>query len=198
MIETLVVATGNRKKVREIERMLGSEGVRIETLADYPDCPETVEDADTFEGNALKKARTVCAYTGKPSLADDSGLVVDALDGRPGVYSARYAGADARDADNNALLRRELEGVEDARRTGRFVCVMAYVTPQGEERTFRGTVEGRIGYEPAGDEGFGYDPLFYPLGHERTFAQMEGWQKDAMSHRGRALQEFVQWLRHGQ
>ena len=197
----IIVATRNSKKIAEIARMLEGSGIRAASLDEVPGCPEVVEDAPDFEGNALKKAREVSAFTAMPALADDSGLVVDALGGAPGVFSARYAGEDAADMDNNRKLLEELEGVPAGKRTARFVCVMAYVTPDGEERTFKGTVEGVIGFESKGESGFGYDPLFIPdlpegpEGHERTFAEMSGREKDSMSHRGRALRAFVDHLR---
>jgi XTP/dITP diphosphohydrolase len=193
----MVVATRNRKKIAEIARMLAGSGLSALSLDQVPGCPEVVEDAPDFEGNALKKAREICAFSGRPALADDSGLVVDALGGAPGVYSARYAGEDATDMDNNRKLLKGLEGVPPEKRTARFVCVMAYVTPGGEERTFTGDCEGSIGFANRGESGFGYDPLFVPDGHKKTFAEMTGDEKDSMSHRGRALRAFAKFVRAG-
>jgi XTP/dITP diphosphohydrolase len=191
----LVVATRNTKKIKEINRILKGSGLNLQSLDDFSDCPEVEETADTFEGNSLKKAREVSAYTKSAALADDSGLVVDALDGRPGVYSARYAGVDATDKDNCALLLKELADTQLEKRTARFVCVMSLVYTDGTEHTFTGKVEGKIGFEPRGESGFGYDPVFYPEGHERTFAQMSADEKDSLSHRGRALEALADFLK---
>ena len=197
----IVVATRNRKKITAIIRMLEGSGIRIMSLDEFPDCPEVEEDSPDFEGNALKKARAAAAFTRRAALADDSGLVVDALGGRPGVYSARYAGEGASDQDNNRKLIAEMEDVPVGKRTARFVCVMAYVSPEWAEHTFKGTVEGRLGFENRGESGFGYDPLFIPdlpegpEGHDRTFAEMSGEEKDSMSHRGRALAAFISFIK---
>jgi XTP/dITP diphosphohydrolase len=190
----LVVATRNRKKVEEIRRILEGLDVRLLTLDDFPDCPEVEETERSFEGNASKKAREVSAHTGKASVADDSGLEVDALGGEPGVMSARYAGEGASDRDNLDKLLRELRHVPDAERTGRFVCVIALARPDGTMVTFHGKVEGTIGAEPHGESGFGYDPVFCPEGNERTFAEMSGKEKDALSHRGEALRKMRGYL----
>ncbi len=193
----LVLATRNAKKVEEIRRITAGLPITVLSLADFPDCPETVEDRDTFEGNAVKKAVEVCCCTGKAALADDSGLEVDALDGAPGVLSARYAGGSGsgNDARNSAKLLAELAAIPAEKRGGRFVCCIALAIPKGEIKTFFGTVEGRIGQEPKGANGFGYDPVFLPEGHERTFAEMSAAEKDGMSHRGRALLQLADFLR---
>ena len=196
-VSEVVVATRNSKKVAEIGRILDGTAVGLRDLGEFPGCPEVEETEDSFEGNALKKAREVAAFTGLPALADDSGLVVDALDGAPGVFSARYAGEDADDMDNNRKLLKELEGVPEERRTARFVCVIALSVPGGGEHVFEGRVEGRIGHESRGATGFGYDPLFVPEGHERTFAEMSGEEKDSMSHRGRALRKLREHFDQG-
>ena len=159
-------------------------------LGDFPDCPEVVEDGDTFTANAQKKAVEVARFTGCHALADDSGLVVDALQGEPGIYSARYAGEQATDKDNLDKVLQNLDGITDSQRTARFQCVIALATPAGDVTSFAGTVEGKINLEPRGDNGFGYDPVFIPRGFDRTFAQMDPGQKDRLSHRGRALQAF--------
>lgn len=191
----IVVATNNAHKVAEISRVLAQLDWECVPLAQCGTFPEPVEDADTFEGNALIKARVAHANTGMPALADDSGLVVDALDGAPGVYSARFAsedGADASDEANNAKLMRLLEGVPDAQRTARYVCALAFVDEDGSEMTVRGTCEGRIGHAAAGSNGFGYDPYFISDAYPgQTLAQVEPAQKDAISHRGNALRTFV-------
>lgn len=190
----LVIATRNSKKIGEITRILEGLPVRLFTLADFPGCPEVVEDADSFEGNALKKAKAVAEYAQKPALSDDSGLEVYILNNAPGVFSARYAGEHADDRKNVDRLLSELSGVEDGMRRARFVCCIALAFPEGRVETFVGTVEGRIGREMKGVSGFGYDPVFYPEGHGRTFAEMSPREKDALSHRGRALEKLREYL----
>ena len=191
----IVLATRNKKKIEEIKRITADLPITILSLDNYPDCPETVEDRDSFEGNATKKAVEVCRCTGKPALADDSGLEVDALHGAPGVYSARYAGSGANDVMNYEKLLSELKNVPAWERTARFVCCMALAFPDGTVRTFLGSARGRIGPEPKGKTGFGYDPVFYPEGFDRTFADMTGEEKDRLSHRGKALEKLAQFLR---
>ena len=185
---TVVVATRNRGKLREIlvlleESKLGFRLVTIDELA--PDV-ELREDEATFEGNALAKARQAASATGLPALADDSGLEVDALGGAPGVHSARYAGPQARYADNVAKLLRELAGVPSEKRTARFrtVCVAAW--PDGTEISADGALAGTITEEPRGTNGFGYDPVFVPKGETRTYAELSEEEKNAISHRARA------------
>jgi XTP/dITP diphosphohydrolase len=190
----LVVATRNRKKVEEIRRILEGVPVALYSLDDFPGCPEVEEDQDTFEGNAVKKATAVAQYTKKPAIADDSGLEVYALNGAPGVFSARYAGEGADDRKNLEKVLSELRGVEEGKRGARFVCVIALAFPEGRVETFDGFVEGRIGTGPKGVSGFGYDPVFYPKGHGRTFAEMDADEKDALSHRGMALKELRVYL----
>ncbi len=187
----IVLATRNPHKVAEIVRLGGALSVVFESLADHPGVPDIKETGSTFEENARLKARAVAAATGLPALADDSGLEVDALGGEPGVYSARYAGPGANDAANCALLLERLAGVPDEKRTARFRCVIAYCHPDGHEWMVEGACEGRIGRECRGESGFGYDPLFFPVGEERTFAEMEGAEKDALSHRGQAVRRAV-------
>ncbi|HXX81472.1 MAG TPA: XTP/dITP diphosphatase [Thermodesulfovibrionales bacterium] len=190
----LVTATRNRKKVEEIRRILEGVAVELLSLDDFPCCPEVAEDADTFKGNAVKKARAVANFTGKPSVADDSGLEVDVLKGAPGVLSARYAGSGADDKKNLEKLLAELRGTEESGRGARFVCVIALAFPNGRVETFHGVSEGRIGAEPRGFNGFGYDPVFYPRGHHTTFAEMSADEKDALSHRGIALRKLRAYL----
>lgn len=191
--ERIVLASANPKKAAELAEILGGHG--IELLPRPADVPEVVEDQPDFEGNARLKAVALARVTGLAALADDSGLVVDALGGEPGVRSARYAGDAADDADNVARLLVELERVgavaaED--RTARFVCVLVLRTAEGDELVVDGAVEGRIADSPSGDAGFGYDPVFVPdEGDGRTFAQMDPDEKHAMSHRGRALRALV-------
>jgi XTP/dITP diphosphohydrolase len=191
----IVVATRNRKKVQEIKRITEGMTISILTLDDFPECPEVVEDGTTFEENAIKKAVTVAKYAGKPALADDSGLEVYALGGAPGTMSARYAGENAGDRNNVEKLLHEMRSLPDEQRTARFVCCIALALPDGGVATFYGYSEGRIGMEPKGFNGFGYDPIFYPRGHSRTFAEMSDGEKDALSHRGIALGKVCEYLR---
>jgi XTP/dITP diphosphohydrolase len=187
----IVLATRNPHKVAEIVRLAGATNIVFESLADHPDVPDVPETGRTFAQNARLKARAVAAATGMPALADDSGLEVDALGGEPGVYSARYAGPGANDAANCDLLLARLAEVPDDERTARFRCVIAYRHPDGREWTVEGACEGRIGRECRGESGFGYDPLFFPVGQQRTFAEMKGAEKDALSHRGQAVRRAV-------
>lgn len=194
----VLVATRNAGKVRELARLLADlEGVELVGLDAFPDLADVIEDADTFEGNAIKKAREVARATGLPTIADDSGLVVDALGGAPGVYSARYAGAHGDDAANNDKLLCELEDVADADRAARFVCVLAFADPsRGEEvSVVRGTIEGHVLRAPRGAGGFGYDPLFLPVGETRTTAEMPADEKNAISHRAEASRKMRDVLR---
>ncbi len=192
----IVLATRNKKKIEEIKRITADLPINVLSLDDFPECPETVEDRDTFEGNAVKKAVEVCRCTGKPSLADDSGLEVDALGGAPGVYSARFAGGEGggNDVRNYEKLLAELKDVPDNKRSARFVCCIALSFPDGTVNTFFGYAKGRIGHEPRGKTGFGYDPVFIPEGHKRTFAEMAGIEKDSLSHRGKALKKLAVFL----
>lgn len=158
--------------------------------------PEVIEDQDTFSGNALKKARALAALLPEEglALADDSGICIDAFDGAPGVYSARYAGEGASDEENLAKLIREMEPFPDGSRGGRFVCHLAVVSPHGEERVFEGEILGEILREPRGEGGFGYDPVFRPLGRKRTTSEMSSSEKAAISHRGNAMKKLLDWL----
>jgi len=187
----LLIATGNAHKLGEIRAMLAWPGVTLVGMKEYGrPLPEVDEDAETFEGNALKKARTLCAATGLWTLADDSGLEVAALGGAPGVRSARYAGEGKGDAANNARLLRELDGVEDRR--ARFRCVLALAAPDGRTWTVEGRCEGRIAHEASGTGGFGYDPLFHPDGGTQSFAAIPAEEKNRISHRARALAAAAQ------
>lgn len=169
--------------------------VAILTLDDFPACPEVEEDKPDFEGNAVKKARAVARFADKIAVSDDSGLEVDALGGAPGVMSARYAGENAGDAANLKKLLEDMREVRDEKRGARFVCCIALSFPDGKAVTFQGLVEGHIGREPRGKMGFGYDPVFYPAGHRKTFAEMTAEEKDALSHRGAALRKFKEYLK---
>jgi len=188
----LVLATRNAGKVAELEDRLAGLGVDLVSAGSLPDAPEVEEDADTLRGNAEKKARALFAHTGLPSLADDTGLEVDALDGAPGVRSARYAGEDADEEANRRKLLAELAGAPT--RTARFRTVLAFVDSDGVQ-FFEGVCEGLVATEEAGTGGFGYDALFRPAdGDGRTFAQMSSDEKNQISHRGRALDAFAAWL----
>jgi XTP/dITP diphosphohydrolase len=197
-MKELVVATRNRGKLKEIQALLTGVVGNVRCAADFPDLADTVEDGDTFQANALKKAREAMLHTGLPALADDSGLVVDVLDGRPGVYSARFAGEGAGDAANNRRLLEELAAVPPGQRQAAFVCQLAFVTPQGEEQLFDGRIGGTILTAPRGEGGFGYDPLFLVDGCDLTMAELGVSEKNAISHRGQALQQFLTFLEQEQ
>ena len=182
----VLVATRNRHKLEEIRQIFALPGLDLLAADELPGLPADVEeDADTFEGNALKKARVLCAASGLWTLADDSGLEVAALDNAPGVYSARYAGEPCSYPANNAKLLRELGASEDRR--ARFRCAIALCAPDGREWTVDGSCPGRILHAARGANGFGYDPLFVPDGFDKTFAELDGATKNRISHRGRAL-----------
>lgn len=193
-MKTLVLATRNAGKLAEMRRLLENAAIDIVGLTDLPDLPEVVEDGATFADNARKKAETVAAWTGLPCLADDSGLVVEALGGRPGVHSARYAGPTADDAANNRKLLEQLAGVPADRRQAAFQCVMALCRPGKQTRLFEGRVEGMILSAPQGEGGFGYDPLFYLVGQGCTMAQLPLDLKNRLSHRGQALRQVLSSL----
>ena len=186
-MKTLILASNNAHKVVEVQRVLEPLGYTLKPLSAFPEIPDPPETGTTFEANALQKARFVFERTGLPTLADDSGLEVDALGGAPGVYSKRYT-PEAIAKTNNAKLLRELTGIEE--RSGRFVCALALVTERGEE-AWRGCVEGAIAHKLSGENGFGYDPLFLPdASPERSMAELSPSEKDAISHRGQALLEL--------
>ncbi|TAN42494.1 MAG: XTP/dITP diphosphatase [Nitrospirae bacterium] len=191
----IVLATRNKKKAEELQRILSGAGVTVLTLNDFPDCPEVVEDKDTFEGNAIKKASEVALYTGRAAVADDSGLEVYALGNAPGVMSARYAGEDADDDKNIEKLLSKMKGLEQAERGARFVCCIAFARPDHEIKTFFGFVEGGIGTERRGTGGFGYDPVFFSSGSGLSFAEISSAEKDAVSHRKKALELFADYLK---
>jgi len=193
-MKQLLVATRNKGKIAEINALLVGLVDRISSSADFADVPETVEDGATFEENALKKAREAACFSGLPTLADDSGLVVDALGGRPGVFSARFAGENADDEANNTRLQEECRGIPAEQRQAAFVCVLAYVTPEGIERTFCGRVGGHILEHARGTGGFGYDPLFLVEGYDQTMAELSMEQKNCISHRAQAFRLFREYL----
>jgi XTP/dITP diphosphohydrolase len=199
----LVLATRNLGKVKELTAMLNSDGqrknIQILSLQDFPDAPEVVEDGETYEENAAKKATVIADYTGLRTLADDAGLEVDALDGAPGVHSKRWAGDDATDAIRVQKLLEALEGVSN--RSARFVAAIAIAEPIGVEnpsynraQVVVGKCEGHIIHAPAGDSGFGYDPIFVPIGYEKTFAELGDAIKNRISHRSEAFRLALKLL----
>ena len=185
----LVLATNNRDKIREIKHLLDDLPVTILTRDDFLDFPDPDETGETLIENAVLKAREISTFCDLPALADDSGLEVDALDGAPGVYSSRYAGPDVTYQDNNEKLIRELRDVPTDKRTARFRCVIAIAWNGETVETVEGTAEGRITDDLSGDEGFGYDPVFYYPPADKRFSQMTLEEKNLVSHRGKALQE---------
>ncbi len=196
-MQRVVLATHNAKKLAELRRIVEASGLGVDVvgLDDVATYPEPAETERSFEGNALIKARVAAAATGLPALADDSGIEVDVLNQMPGVRSARWAGGHGDDAENLALLLRQIDDVPDPERTARFVCAMALVLPGGAEHVERATMEGRLGREVRGANGFGYDPAFIPEGHELTTAELDPDAKDAISHRGKSVRQMVAHLR---
>ena len=187
----IVLATKNKGKIKEMRQLLAPMHIEVLSLADFAPVDDAEENGATFAENAMIKARYYFAHTGIPCLADDSGLEVDALGGRPGVYSARYSGEDATDQTNNAKVLQEMEGVEAEKRTARFRCSMALVG-DGSELTTDGTCEGILLAEERGSGGFGYDPLFYVPKFERTLAEMSSDEKNGISHRGAAVRKMAE------
>jgi XTP/dITP diphosphohydrolase len=190
----LVVATRNMGKLKEIRRLLEAQGVKILGLDKFPEAPEVEEDGDTFAANATKKAEAFVRATGLPCLADDSGLVVAALQNRPGVHSARFSGDKATDHSNNSKLLDEMAMVPEKQRQAAFCCVMALSLPGEPTRLFEGRVEGLILHEEKGDGGFGYDPLFWLPEFDCTMAELPLDIKNRISHRGQALRQVVEYL----
>ena len=195
MITELVLATRNQHKGRELKALLGGEGLIIRCLAEFPEAPDVVEDGPTCEANAIKKAKEIARHTGLPAIADDTGLMVDALDGQPGVYAARYAGEAATYRDNCAKLLRELEGVPRERRGARFVTVAAIALPTGQSAAVEGALEGFITDQEIGSQGFGYDPVFFIPESGKTLAEMSPAEKNRISHRARAFGKAKKLLR---
>lgn len=191
----LLVATGNQGKLKEIRRLLADTPVEIIGLDAYPELPEVVEDGATFELNARKKALEMAAATGCLTLADDSGLMVEALDGAPGVISARYAGENGDDQANNRKLMQVMQEVPDAKRQAAFYCVMALAEPGGRCRTFEGRISGILLREPRGDGGFGYDPYFLVPEYGKTTSELPLEIKNRISHRGNALRQVLPVLK---
>jgi XTP/dITP diphosphohydrolase len=193
MTPRVVLATRNAKKLAELRRIVAEVAPQVQVLGldDVAVYPEPAETERTFEGNALLKARACTAATGLPALADDSGLAVDVLNQMPGVRSARWAGPVASDEENNTLLLQQLEDVPAAVRTARFICAMALVLPDGTEHVRLGEMPGHLAVSPAGNNGFGYDPLFVAEGNTMTNGELEPSAKDAISHRGRAVRAIL-------
>ncbi|MGI6638778.1 MAG: XTP/dITP diphosphatase [Desulfobulbus sp.] len=189
MQTVIVLATQNANKIREIRELLQEYTVQVKSLADFGPMPEAVEDGATFDENAYKKALHYAKVLGLPCLADDSGLCVDVLDGRPGVHSARYAGEQASDADNCAKLLKEMTG--QTNRAAHFTCVLSLAVPSGPALTWEASCAGEILEEKRGESGFGYDPVFYYPDFGKTFAEVSLAQKSSVSHRGKALREFA-------
>lgn len=187
MSKRIIFATGNEGKMKEIREILGDLGYEILSMKEAGVDVDIVEDGETFEENAIIKATTVMKATGSIVLADDSGLEVDYLNKEPGVMSARYMGENTSYRIKNQIIIDRLDGVPDEKRTARFVCVIAAAFPDGRVETRRGTIEGRIAYEPAGEHGFGYDPIFYYPEKKMTTAQLSPEEKNKVSHRGKAL-----------
>ncbi|MBR2439922.1 MAG: XTP/dITP diphosphatase [Lentisphaeria bacterium] len=191
----MLAATTNKNKVREFQEILKDlkDKINIITTDAIPNFPEIVEDGTTFAENAMKKAKEASAFADMVAMADDSGLVVEALDGAPGIHSARYAGEGASDADRIAKLLKAMDGVTDRR--AKFVCAAAIAYRGEEVKTFIGEIKGKITLAPSGSNGFGYDPVFIPDGFEKTFAELTDEEKNAVSHRGRAMSAVADFLR---
>lgn len=189
MTTKVVIASRNEHKIDEMRRILNEAGLSLDFVGiqEFPDLPDVDETGETFAENALLKAREICAYTGLPAIADDSGLCVDALGGMPGIFSARWSGTHGNDLANLQLLLAQISHVASDRRTASFRCAAAIVTPGGAEKVVEGVMAGRLIDTPRGANGFGYDPIFVADGYSITTAEMDSASKDAISHRGRAI-----------
>ena len=194
-MKEIVIATRNKGKVKDFELLFNKYGIKVKSLLDLsPEIGDIEETGTTCEENAAIKAGDISKKRHIPVIADDSGIEIDALNGAPGVYSARYAGTDKDDEANNQKVLSELKYIPSSDRTARFVCVLAIAEP-GKSTVFkRGECEGKIGFEPVGENGFGYDPLFYPSGFDKTMAQMSPKEKSEISHRKKALDQLEDWL----
>ncbi len=190
MKQIIVLATTNKGKTKEIQALLAGFPIEVKNLSDFGPIPEVIEDGDTFDENAYKKASFTAKVLGYPAIADDSGLCVEALDGAPGVYSARYAGENATDQENVDKMLAELKGHDN--RNAAFKCVISIAVPSGAALTYEGECKGVIAKEPAGENGFGYDPLFFYPDFNKTFAQVDMAEKAAVSHRGKALKQVAE------
>jgi XTP/dITP diphosphohydrolase len=197
MTTTVVLATRNQHKVDELRRILSTVGLDVELVGtdQFPELPEVAETGSSFAANALLKARDVAQRTGHVAIADDSGLSVDALNGMPGIFSARWSGRHGDDRANLELVLAQVEDIPDSRRGAAFHCAAAVVTPAGDERVVEGVLEGSLIREPRGSNGFGYDPIFTPRGYVLTTAELTPYEKDAISHRGQAFRALAPVLK---
>ncbi|PLT30201.1 XTP/dITP diphosphatase [Peribacillus deserti] len=193
-MKTVLIATKNKGKAKEFESLFASKGYEVLTLLDIPNAPDVEETGSSFEENAVIKAEAIARQAGHFVVADDSGLIVDALDGRPGIFSARYAGEDKNDQANLEKVLEELRGVPEGERTARFYCSLALASPNQETITVAGSVEGLIINEPRGDSGFGYDPIFFVKDLGKTMAELSSQEKNKISHRAHALKELESLL----
>lgn len=194
-MKALVIASKNKGKIKEFKQLFGAYGIQVKSLIDFPEGIKDVEETGTtFEANARLKAEEIAAVLGMPVLADDSGLVIHALDGRPGVYSARYAGEPTDDAKNNEKVLDEMKDIQASDRQAYFNCVLALAIPDGETIFFNGKCEGEITKVPVGENGFGYDPIFIPNGFDATMGQLKDDEKNKISHRYKALVQAQEWL----
>ncbi|WP_066175274.1 XTP/dITP diphosphatase [Bacillus marinisedimentorum] len=189
-MEEIIIATKNKGKVKDFEALLSKRGIQVRSLHDFPDMPDVEETGSTFEENAILKAETIARKLGRTVIADDSGLIVDYLDGRPGVYSARYAGEEKNDRANLEKVLAELEGVPEDERTARFYCVLAVSVPDEEPKVAEGTCEGLIARKPQGEHGFGYDPIFFVKEKNKTMGQLTKEEKNKISHRAAAMEKL--------
>ncbi|WP_203361568.1 XTP/dITP diphosphatase [Bacillus sp. REN10] len=193
-MDAVIIATKNKGKAKEFAEMFASFGLDVETLLDHPEFADIEETGETFEENAILKAEAICKLTGRLVIADDSGLIIDALDGRPGVYSARYAGEEKSDEANIQKVLDELRDIPNEKRTARFYCALAIAMPGKETTTVAGTCEGRMTKEKQGTNGFGYDPIFYVERFGATMADLAPETKNSISHRGQALKKLREQL----
>ena len=194
MSKKIIIATGNKGKAKEFEDLFHTYGYEIETLLDHPEIPDIPETGETFQENAYQKASFLSEHLGTIVLADDSGLEVDALDGAPGIYSARYAGEHGNDKKNNEKLLKDLKELNTSNREANFICSLVLVGPEREPLFVEGKVYGTILEEPRGENGFGYDPLFYVAEKDKSMAELSSAEKNTMSHRAKAIQELEKHL----
>lgn len=193
-LHELVIATRNPGKLREMEAILSSLPLKILSLKDYPDIPEVMEDGATFAENATKKARVIAQLTNRPTIADDSGLTVDSLNGRPGVFSSRYAGDEATDQERCLKILDEMAAIPEGHRQAAFICAMALAFPDGRMQVVHGECRGRVTFAPRGKYGFGYDPIFFVSELGKTMAELLPEVKNRISHRARALEKIMSLL----